>query len=99
MDLPPTGSGDAVRRVEVSEGDTVGVVFAPEGESKGSVVVFSGSGGGIPEGYARRLAEYRLTACALGYFGVPGLPSTLVEIPLEMVQRGIETFSEQFTSG
>src|SRR5260370_11268286 len=58
-----------------------------------------GVSGGIPEDLARSLAEHGITAFALGYFGAPGLPSALIEIPIESVKRGIEVFRERFAGG
>jgi dienelactone hydrolase len=89
----------AVRRTEVRAGDTIGVAFEPEGGSEHAVVMLGGSFGGIPEPPARRLAQHGVTAFALGYFGAPGLPPGLVEIPIESVQRGIDLFSERFAEG
>jgi dienelactone hydrolase len=88
-----------LRRTEINAGDTVGVVIEPEGGSDRFAVILGGSYGGIPEGLARRLAENGASTFALGYFGAPGLPSALVEIPLEALQQGIELFSERFAGG
>jgi uncharacterized protein len=87
-----------VRRTEVS-GETVGVVFEPDEGSNHFAVVLGGSGGGIPENLARRLAEGGVSAFALGYFGAAGLPPHLVEIPIELLERGIELFRERFAGG
>jgi len=89
----------SVTRREVREAGVVGVVVTPDGEPSGSVVVLSGSGGGVPEGYAARLAESRLIAFALGYFGAPGLPTALVEIPIDGVARGIDWFRDAYLGG
>jgi dienelactone hydrolase len=88
-----------VRRTEINSGDTVGVVFEPDEGANHFVVMLGGSYGGVPEGPARRLAENGVGAFALGYFGAPGLPSALVEIPVESLQRGIELFSERYARG
>ena len=88
-----------VRRTEINSGDTVGVVFEPHERANHFVVMLGGSYGGVPEALARRLAENGVSAFALGYFGVPGLPSALVEIPIESLQRGIESFSERYAGG
>jgi pimeloyl-ACP methyl ester carboxylesterase len=85
-----------VRRTEIRNSDAIGVVFEPEQESDHFAVMLSGSSGGIPEGPARRLAENGVTAFALGYYGAPGLPPELVEIPIESLERGIELFRERF---
>jgi len=85
-----------VRRTEISSGDTVGVVFEPDEPTPHFAVMLGGSYGGVPEALARRLAENGVCALALGYFGAPGLPSALIEIPLEPLQRGIHSFSERY---
>jgi dienelactone hydrolase len=89
----------SVRRTEVRTDDTVGVVFEPEDGSDHTAVMLGGSYGGIPEGLARRLAENGISAFALGYFGAPGLPPALIEIPIESLQRGIDLFRERFARG
>ena len=89
----------AVRRSEVNAGDIVGVVFEPAGRTEHFAVMLGGSSGGIPEAPARRLAENGVCAFALGYFGAPGLPSALVEIPIESLQHGIEWFSQTYAGG
>ena len=89
----------SVRRTEVHAAGTVGVVFEPAGRSEHFVVMLGGSSGGIPEAPARRLAENGVCAFALGYFGAPGLPSALVEIPIESLRQGIEWFSRTYAGG
>ena len=89
----------SVRRTEIRTSDAVGVVFEPEQGSDHFAVMLGGSYGGIPEGPASRLAEHGVSAFALAYFGAPGLPSALVEIPIESLQRGIELFRERFAGG
>ncbi len=87
------------RRAEINEAGVVGAVFEPDTRSHGCVVVLSGSGGGVPEGYAERLASNDLTAFALGYFGATGLPSSLVEIQIESLQSAIDWFRERYAEG
>src|SRR5258708_38311328 len=89
----------SVRRTEVSGPDAIGVVYEPEVASDHFAVMLSGSSGGIPEAPARRLAENGITAFALGYHGAPGLPTDLVDIPLEALARGIELFRDRFAGG
>jgi dienelactone hydrolase len=83
-----------VKRTEIREGGTIGVVFEPAEGSDHFAVMLGGSYGGIPEGPARKLAESGVCTLALGYFGAPGLPSELVEIPLESPEKGIAWFRE-----
>lgn len=89
----------AVRRTEIKAEDTVGVVYEPVGESHHFAVMLGGSYGGIPEAPARRLAENGVCAFALGYFGAPGLPAGLIEIPIESLERGLALFSERYAGG
>src|ERR1700682_1172409 len=85
-----------VKRTEIRNSEAIGVVFEPEQGSDHFAVMLSGSNGGIPENPARRLAENGVTAFALGYYGAPGLPAELVEIPIESLERGIEFFRTRF---
>ena len=87
---------ESVRRTEIHSSEAIGVVFEPLSESEHFAVMLSGSSGGIPEAPARRLAENGVTAFALGYHGAPGLPSDLVDIPIESLARGIELFRARF---
>src|SRR5258708_7703790 len=90
------GATATVRRTEVNVSGIVGAVFEPDRRSDGFVVMLGGSFGGVPEAPARRLADHGLTAFALGYFGAPGLPPELVEIPIESVQRGVGWFRDTY---
>lgn len=93
MDMGLVGT---VERTEIRTDDTVGVVFEPAKGSNQFAVFLGGSFGGIPEAPARKLAENGVNAFALGYFGYPGLPAGLVEIPLEALQQGIELFRDGY---
>lgn len=93
------GRVSPVRRTEINDGGVVGVVFEPAGGSRQFAVMLGGSYGGVPEPPARKLAESGICAFALGYFGAPGLPSGLVEIAIESLERGIEWFSEHYAGG
>ena len=82
---------DGVRRTEVRENGLVGVLFEPDdGETHPGVVVLGGSEGGLHELDAALLAGHGFAALALAYFGVPGVPDDLVEIPLEYVGTALE---------
>lgn len=75
-----------VRVERINANGLVAELWLPA-KSRGEVpiVAFGGSEGGISggEGYAARLASYGHPVLALAYFDMPGLPSTLAEIPLE----------------
>ncbi|MCE6997918.1 acyl-CoA thioesterase/BAAT N-terminal domain-containing protein [Saccharothrix sp. S26] len=82
---------EGVRRTEVREDGLVGVLFEPDdGEVHPGVVVLGGSEGGLPELDAGLLAGHGFAALALAYFGVPGVPDDLVEIPLEYVGAALD---------
>ncbi|HVB71908.1 MAG TPA: acyl-CoA thioester hydrolase/BAAT C-terminal domain-containing protein [Acidimicrobiales bacterium] len=76
----------------MSEGGLVGMYFRPEGEgSHPAVMVVGGSGGGfngadVPAGL---LASRGFATLALAYFGLPGLPNGLVDVPLEYFASGL----------
>ena len=88
----------SLRRTEIKTSDTLGVVFEPAGGSDHFAVFLGGNSGGVPEPPAQRLADNGVSVFALAYHGAPGLPTGLVEIPIESVQRGIEVFRERFAS-
>ncbi|MCU0293419.1 MAG: acetylxylan esterase [Thermoanaerobaculaceae bacterium] len=53
------------------------------------VVILGGSEGGLFEPRARALAANGFAALTLAYFGYPGQPEELVDVPLETVERAI----------
>lgn len=81
------------------QGDgVVGVVYQPRRTSEHCAVVLGGSGGGIPERFAQRVARMGITAFGVAYFGERGLPQALVDVPLESVQRAIEIFRQRYAA-
>ncbi len=84
--------GPGVRRIDVAEDGLRGIAFVPHGPGPfPSVLLFSGSGGGIGtvQCSAALLASHGFAAFALAYFNYPGLPAELVDIPLEYFQAAI----------
>ena len=69
----------------------VGVLFTPRVRTRRpAAVVFGGSeGGNWMIDVAGMLAAHGYPALALAYFGVPGLPKQLVDIPLEYFERAV----------
>lgn len=60
-----------------------------------AVIVLGGSDGGYQEGWAKVIAsKTRMPTLALAYFGIPGLPPTLENIPLETVEKAIDWLSQ-----
>jgi dienelactone hydrolase len=65
-------------------------MYTPAGvESRSAVIVLGGSEGGLSEGTAQLLAEQGFVTLALAYFGAPGLPNELSNIPLEYFDSAI----------
>lgn len=54
------------------------------------MITLGGFRGGINDARAERLASKGIAALSLSYFGCPGLPSTLQEIPLEYCERAVD---------
>lgn len=92
---PPTRPETAVAG-SIADAGLVGAFFTPHGAGPWpTVIVLSGSAGGAPDNVARRLGRCGVAALALAYFGAPSLPRTLVEVPLEYVQRAARWLCEQ----
>lgn len=85
-----------VEKRAVHEQGLVGTFFYPKNMQHGpGVIVLGGSGGRIPEDVAQLLASHGYAAFALGFFGVPGLPERLKNIPLEYFQTAMQWFKSQ----
>lgn len=67
-----------------------GAWWLPAGAPKAAMIVLGGSGGGGDHARAALYASHGYAALALAYFGVPGLPRGLVNIPLEYFGRAID---------
>lgn len=72
-----------------------GVLARPASGTERAVVVIGGSEGGMHERDAVALAEEGFAALALAYFGAPGVPSALVDIPLEYFTRALDLLEAQ----
>ncbi len=78
-------------RVAVDAGGLVGVLFHPEdGPARPGVIMVGGAEGGLHEMEAALLAAHGFAVLSLAYFGAPGLPSGLVEVPLEYFGSAID---------
>ena len=78
---------------EVREPGVWGLFARPAGSGPfPAVIAFGGSGGGLgpAAAWAPVLASHGIAALAIGYFGAPGLPETLVGIDVEVVERAAE---------
>ncbi len=79
---------------EALPGDLVGEFFYTEGAKDAAGVMFlGGSGGGMAwaQRSAALMAEQGFVALAVAYFNAEGLPPDLVEVPVEYVDKAIDT--------
>jgi acetyl esterase/lipase len=67
-----------------------GVLFAPAAGSTAGVVVLAGSSGRVERRRARLLAQQGLVALAVRWFGGPGGPAGICEIPLETFVAAVD---------
>jgi dienelactone hydrolase len=80
-----------VRRTVVRERGLVGTLFLPPDPGPhAGIILLGGSEGGLHEPDAALLAAHGYATLALAYFGVEGVPTDLVEIPLEYFGAAIE---------
>jgi dienelactone hydrolase len=77
-------------RVDLRDDDLVGTFACPdEGGPFPPVLALGGSDGGIAEVYLNLLVPEGFACLALAYFGTAHLQRSLVEVPLERVERGL----------
>lgn len=84
---------EGVQRTEVNEGGIVGVLYAPnDGEKHPAILAFGGSEGGLlgGESYAAYWSALGYTVLGVAYFGAPGLPDYLDQIPVEYFSSAID---------
>lgn len=92
--LPMAFAKPGVKAIELAGTGLMGKLFLPA-RSNGpfpTIITFSGSEGGAMTGLvnATALANHGFAALGLAYFGAPGLPSDLKEIPLEYFEKAIQ---------
>jgi BAAT / Acyl-CoA thioester hydrolase C terminal len=88
--------GVSARALTFARDRLVGVFFAPAtARHRGAVLALGGSEGGALVDQAALLASHGHPTLALGYFGLPGLPSQLRRIPLEYFERGLRWLTRQ----
>lgn len=88
--------GEALVRVPLEQDGLRGFLYYPaEGGPFPGVIIIGGSEGGLFEGWARAFAANGYAALTLAWFGYPGLPEELVEIPLEYFDRAAAWMNAQ----
>ncbi|MBO1113246.1 acyl-CoA thioesterase/bile acid-CoA:amino acid N-acyltransferase family protein [Bordetella petrii] len=82
--------GAGVRRTELA-GEVVGTLYTPATPGPHpAIMVFNGSGGGIPRQRAALYAAHGYLALALGYFKAPGRPDHISDTPLEYFEHALQ---------
>lgn len=85
-----------VDKVSPKEAGLSAVFVRPDGAMpKAGVIVIGGAEGGLHEPDAAALAYHGFAALALAYFGAPGVPPILKEIPLEYFFKAIDFLHAQ----
>jgi dienelactone hydrolase len=87
-----------VRVTRVRDAGFVGMYYEPPDEGRhAAFIVLGGSGGGLPPpaGIPGGLASRGYAVLSLAYFGVPGLPRSLSNIPIEYFGKAIEWLAAQ----
>lgn len=67
-----------------------GLLVTPVGGGDAAVVVLAGSSGRVERERARILARHGVTALAIRWFGGPGQPAGICEIPLETFTAAVD---------
>jgi dienelactone hydrolase len=87
------------RVLRPTDAGVYGTLFVPvDREPKAAVLLIGGSGGSEPSYIAEALAENEIAALSLAYFGRPGLPAQLRNIPLEYFRDALHLLREVLPS-
>jgi dienelactone hydrolase len=82
---------DELERTEVTAGGLAGVLYHPAGQGPWpGVMQLGGAEGDLHEDDAALLAAHGFAVLALAYYGLPGLPQTLRNVPLEYFGRALD---------
>jgi dienelactone hydrolase len=94
----PAVVGVVEKKLRPANGGIYGNLYLPKSTStkRPAVVVFGGSEGGLYTSFAASLlAAHGYPSLALAYFGVPGLPPSLADIPLEYFTKAVAVLRAQ----
>jgi pimeloyl-ACP methyl ester carboxylesterase len=94
----PSAVGVVEKKLRPAADGIYGNLYLPKNTSakRPAVLAFGGSNGGLERTFdASLLAAHGYPSLALAYFKVPGLPRSLVEIPLEYFAKSLAVLREQ----
>lgn len=81
---------------EVRESGLVGELFMPtDGRPHRALIVLGGSEGGYGRSLPALFASHGFAVLSLAYFGAPGLPKSLVDVPIEPVPQAMRWLAAQ----
>ncbi len=87
---------DGLTRTQVRDRGLVGVLYRPAGNQPlPAVLMLGGAEGGLHEDAAALLAPHGYIVLALAYYGMPGLPQTLTDIPVEYFGTALSYLSDR----
>jgi dienelactone hydrolase len=82
---------DGLVRADVADGGLVGVLWRPDdGAVHPGIIHLGGAEGGLHEDDAALLAARGYAVLALAYYGLPGLPETCENVPVEYFGRALD---------
>jgi dienelactone hydrolase len=78
-------------RIPVQDCGLAGALYLPEKQGPHPLIItLGGFRGGTNESRAEKLSSFGFAALSLAYFGCPGLPPSLQEIPLEYFEKAFQ---------
>lgn len=95
--VAPLAGGEKIERPDI-----VGNFYPAIGNSSGAVLVIGGSDGGISataDNIAKALSEVGFDALAASYWGAPGQPLEMKELPLEAFDASIDFLKKKSNGG
>ena len=88
-------STNIVREPILEEGLNGTYFYHPEAGQRPTVICLGGSEGGLRESQAALLASHGFNTLALAYYGMENLPTELVQIPIESIEKAIDWVMKQ----
>ncbi len=90
-------AASGVAQKAMKDGPLIGALFFPDDKKKHpAILLLGGSEGGYEEdAFPAVLASHGFAVLSLAYFGIEPLPKSLVAVPVETAERGIDYLLQQ----